>query len=123
MPAPRAVLRDLHDQGMDPRHPHTHIGPDGRLTKFDPIAVPPPPAPKAGLVKIPSVKVVAPPPLPPVVEEEVHAVEVVAEEPVAVEAEVKAPVEEAKEPEASGEVEVVASSKKSKAKKADKPAA
>jgi hypothetical protein len=31
MPAPTAVLRDIHDLGLDPRFPHAVTGKDGRI--------------------------------------------------------------------------------------------
>lgn len=31
MPAPKAVLRDIHDHGLDPRKPYTRTSSSGRL--------------------------------------------------------------------------------------------
>ena len=118
MPAPKAVLRDIADRNLDPGYAHSITGKDGRI--IPPAAIKP--GAKHAGVHI-NQRIL------PVPEE--HPVQnalkqlPVEEKPAAVEAE---PVEAEKEdaelvPEVGeGETVVVASSKKLRAKKADKPA-
>lgn len=64
MPAPKAVLRDIADRGLDPTRPHGRIGSDGRLAhpqvsaaaeKAKPEAVVPEHRPKPHVDPIPPV--------------------------------------------------------------------
>jgi hypothetical protein len=118
MPAPKAVLRDIHEYGLDPAVAHSEIGKNGRLKVRHVTVSAPAPAPiKMALKELPKaapkpvakVEVAPPPPPPP--------------QPVLVKEEPKVeatPVEEAKAVE-EVVVDDVATPKKGKKTKALKP--